>query len=129
MCTCFLGRGGRGGDHVLADIVSTLLEAGADPGPVASGGWTALEAACAAGHQRSVHALLGTDIDADQADDAGRTLLHDAAEDGQWEIVRCERVGVRQVFLVPRVLLSPLLLRYCCVFLSLDRFGTISIHT
>lgn len=76
-----------------ADIVEMLLEAGADPDAVASGGWTALSVACAGGHYRTVQYLLDADADPDEVDDSGRTLLHDAAEDGRWDIVRRDGGG------------------------------------
>lgn len=52
------------------------------------GGWTALAAACAGGHDVTAKYLLQAGADPDQRDDLGRTLLHDAAEDCRWDVSR-----------------------------------------
>lgn len=73
---------------LLSDVVRDLLEAGADTSPSIAGGWTALAAACAGGHDRAAGYLLRAGADPDQRDGLGRTLLHDAAEDCRWDVVR-----------------------------------------
>lgn len=71
------------------DIVRDLLQAGAETSPEMAGGWTALAAACSGGHDRAAKYLLQAGANANERDEIGRTLLHDAAEDCRWDVVRC----------------------------------------
>lgn len=71
-----------------ADVVRSLLEVGADTTAKMTGGWTALSAACAGGHDLTAKHLLRAGADPNEQDDLGRTLLHDAAEDCRWDVVR-----------------------------------------
>ena len=73
---------------ITTDIVRGLLEAGADVTAVERGGWTALAAACAGGHHRVVQHLLDAGGDPNHADEFGRTLLHDAADEGNSDVVK-----------------------------------------
>lgn len=89
-----------------ADVVHFLLDAGADDSPVLTDGWTALAAACSEGHHRSAQYLLAAGADPDQADSSGRTLLHGAAEDSRWDVVKWGRfdltglIGICLIWLV-----------------------------
>lgn len=71
-----------------ASLVSTLLEAGADPDVADSEGWTPLRASAWGGHASTVQVLLERGAQVDASDSEGRTALRAAAWAGHEEVVR-----------------------------------------
>jgi ankyrin repeat protein len=69
-------------------VVSTLLQAGADPEAVDKLGWTALHSAAGNGNDSVVDQLLAAGADATVQNNNGWTALHRAAEGGHHTIVR-----------------------------------------
>lgn len=71
-----------------ANLVSTLLEAGADADAADSEGWTPLRASAWGGHASTVEVLLSRGAQVDASDAEGRTALRAAAWAGHEEVVR-----------------------------------------
>ena len=71
-----------------ANLVSTLLEAGADADAADSEGWTPLRASAWGGHVSVVEVLLSRGAQVDASDAEGRTALRAAAWAGHQEVVR-----------------------------------------
>jgi len=68
-------------------VVRTLLAAGAEPGRADHLGWTALHAACRAGHL-SVAALLEPSAQVNRQTEHGFTALYLAAQEGHEDVAR-----------------------------------------
>jgi ankyrin repeat protein len=71
-----------------AEVVTFLLEKGADPGMLCSKGKTALMYAAEHGHMRCVHRLLeaGVEVEVDCADKSGKTAFAYACLEGHAEV-------------------------------------------
>lgn len=103
----------RGGHH---EIVTVLLEAGAQVDPVDANGDTPLTMACLRGHLQAVKVLLDAGADKDAVVvRSGYTPLHSAACYGHLEVVRelCRR-GARGMLRKNRYNRTPLDLAYWC---------------
>eukprot|EP00729_Bicosta_minor_P013831 gene13831-16589_t len=72
-----------------SEIVTLLLEHGADPDQMTTEKWTALHNASSAGHHVVVHILIQANADLNVPTVTGASPLHIAAEAGHARVVEC----------------------------------------
>ena len=93
---------------LCAQLISFLLERGADVNKVHKQGGSALMEAATAGNVTVMHTLLGAGADPLIVDDDGVTALMSAASQGHTEIAKCVKTPLRAPSVPPRSPSCPL---------------------
>ena len=93
---------------LCAQLISFLLERGADVNKVHKQGGSALMEAATAGNVTVMHTLLGAGADPLIVDDDGVTALMSAASQGHTEIAKCVKAPLRAPSVPPPCPLAPL---------------------